>query len=118
MQSFATAAFIGTFLLPALDRRFSWSKVPVSVVMVGDFLVALGFFIVFLVFRENSYSAARLFINWFLSRKGIDVPKDVLPAENRLVEGRKYLDVARHEFTDMTPVLNLAKEIVKGLEQK
>jgi hypothetical protein len=24
----------------------------------------------------------------------------------------------RHEFTDMTPVLNLAKEIVKALEQK
>jgi iron(III) transport system substrate-binding protein len=83
-------------------------------------------------------NAARVFINWFLSRKGqtalqksndlygelppnsrrIDIPKDMLPAENRLVEGRKYLDVARHEFTDMTPVLNLAKEIVKALEQK
>jgi iron(III) transport system substrate-binding protein len=83
-------------------------------------------------------NAARVFINWFLSRKGqialqksndlygelppnsrrIDIPKDMLPAENRLVEGRKYLDVARHEFTDMTPVLSLAKEIVKGLEQK
>src|SRR5256885_4413805 len=83
-------------------------------------------------------NAARAFINWFLSRKGqtalqksndlygelppnsrrIDIPKDVLPAENRMVEGRKYLDVARREFTDMTPVLNLAKEIVKALEQK
>ena len=83
-------------------------------------------------------NAARVFINWFLSRKGqtalqksndlygelppnsrrIDVPKEMLPAENRLIEGGKYLDVARHEFTDMTPVLNLAKEIVKGLEQR
>ena len=83
-------------------------------------------------------NAARVFINWFLSRKGqtamqksndlygelppnsrrIDIPKDMLPAENRLVEGRKYLDVARHEFTDMTPVLNLAREIVRTLEQK
>jgi hypothetical protein len=43
----------------------------------------------------------------------IDIPK-----ENRLVEERKYLDVARHEFTDMTPVLKLAKEIVKAQEQK
>jgi ABC-type Fe3+ transport system substrate-binding protein len=79
-----------------------------------------------------------VFINWFLSRKGqtamqksndlcgelppnsrrVDIPKDMLPAENRLVEGRKYLDVARHEFTDMTPVLKLAKEIVKAQEQK
>ena len=83
-------------------------------------------------------NAARVFINWFLSRKGqtamqksndlygelppnsrrVDIPKDMLPAENRLVEGRKYLDVARHEFTDMTPVLKLAKEIVKAQEKK
>jgi hypothetical protein len=48
----------------------------------------------------------------------IDIPKEMLPAENRLVEGRKYLDVARHEFTDMTPVLKLAKEIIKAHEQK
>jgi iron(III) transport system substrate-binding protein len=83
-------------------------------------------------------NAARVFINWFLSRKGqsamqksndlygelppnsrrMDIPKDVLPPENRLVEERKYLDVARPEFTDMTPVLNLAKEIMKAREQK
>src|SRR5262249_3477029 len=83
-------------------------------------------------------NAARVFINWFLSRKGqtamqksndlygevppnsrgIDSPKEMLPAENRLVEGRKYLDVARHEFTDMTPVLKLAKGIIKAQEQK
>ena len=83
-------------------------------------------------------NAARVFINWFLSRKGqtamqksndlygelppnsrrLDIPKEMLSPENRLVEGRKYLDVARHEFTDMTPVLNLAKEIVKAMEQK
>ena len=60
IQSFAAAAFIGTFLFPALDRRFSWSKVPFSVVMVGDVLVALGFFIVFLVFKENTYSAGTI----------------------------------------------------------
>ncbi len=83
-------------------------------------------------------NAARVFINWFLSRKGqtamqksndlygelppnsrrMDIPKDMLPAENRLVEGRKYLDVARPEFNDMTPVLNLAKEIMRAREQK
>lgn len=83
-------------------------------------------------------NAARVFINWFLSRKGqtamqksndlygelppnsrrMDIPKDMLPAENRLVEGRKYLDVARHEFTDMAPVLKLAKEIMRAREQK
>jgi len=34
------------------------------------------------------------------------------------VEGRKYLDVARPEFNDMTPVHNLAKEIMRAREQK
>ena len=83
-------------------------------------------------------NAARVFINWFLSRRGqtamqksndlygelppnsrrIDIPKETLPAENRLIEGRKYLDVARHEFTDMTPVFNLAKEIIRTQERK
>jgi iron(III) transport system substrate-binding protein len=83
-------------------------------------------------------NAARVFINWFLSRRGqtamqkssdlygepppnsrrIDIPKDMLPPEYRLVEGTKYLDVARPEFADMTPVLKLAKEIMKAREQK
>jgi iron(III) transport system substrate-binding protein len=83
-------------------------------------------------------NAAKVFINWFLSRKGqtamqksndlygelppnsrrIDIPKDMLPPENRLVQGRKYLDVAQPEFSDMAPVLKLAKEIVKAREQK
>jgi hypothetical protein len=43
---------------------------------------------------------------------------DMLPAKNRLVEGTKYLDVARPEFTDMTPIFKLAKEIMRAREQK
>ena len=58
IQSAATAAFIGTYLLPALDHRFSWSRVAVPLIVAGDVLVALGFFIIFIVFRENTYSAA------------------------------------------------------------
>ena len=41
IQTLAAAAFSGTYLLPALDRRFSWSKVSVSIVIVGGVLVAL-----------------------------------------------------------------------------
>jgi hypothetical protein len=48
----------------------------------------------------------------------IDIPKDMLPPEYRLVEGTRYLDVARPEFTDMTPVWKLAKEIMKTREPK
>ena len=57
IQTCAAVAFIGTFLLPSLDHRFSWSSVPATIVILGDVLVTLGFFIVFLVFKENTYSA-------------------------------------------------------------
>ena len=83
-------------------------------------------------------NAARVFINWFLSRKGqtamqksndlygenppnsrrIDIPKDMLPSENRLIDGRKYLDVSNPEFSDMAPVLKLAREIMRARDQK
>ena len=60
IQTFAAAAFVGTFLLPSLDHRFSWSSVPVTIVILGDVSVALGFFIIFLVFKENTYSAGTI----------------------------------------------------------
>ncbi len=60
IQAFASLAFIGMMFLPSLDQRFSWSKVPIFIVMVGDSLVVLGFFIVFLVFKENSFTAATI----------------------------------------------------------
>jgi protein-S-isoprenylcysteine O-methyltransferase Ste14 len=58
IQSLASLFFIALFIVPGLDARFHWSCVPPVVSWVADVLVALGFFIVFLVFRENSYSSA------------------------------------------------------------
>jgi len=60
IQLFASFAFIGAMILPSLDHRFSWSAVPPPVVVVGDVLVALGFLIVFLVFKENTFTAATI----------------------------------------------------------
>jgi len=60
IQLIAAIAFIGILVVPSVDHRFGWSTVPVVVVIVGDVLVATGFFIVFLVFRENSYTAATI----------------------------------------------------------
>jgi protein-S-isoprenylcysteine O-methyltransferase Ste14 len=47
-------------ILPSLDHRFSWSAVPLPIVVTGDVLVALGFLIVFLVFKENTFTAATI----------------------------------------------------------
>jgi protein-S-isoprenylcysteine O-methyltransferase Ste14 len=58
IQSLASLFFIGLFIVPGLDFRYHWSAVPALVSWISDGFVVLGFFIVFLVFRENSYTSA------------------------------------------------------------
>jgi protein-S-isoprenylcysteine O-methyltransferase Ste14 len=60
IQSLASLFFIGLFIVPGLDFRFGWSKVPPVVSLLADGIVALGFYFVFLVFRENSYTRATI----------------------------------------------------------
>jgi len=60
IQVFASLAFIGMFVVAALDHRFGWSSVPLPVVFVGDLMVVLGFVIVFRVFKENSFAAGTI----------------------------------------------------------
>ncbi|MGH7767918.1 MAG: ABC transporter substrate-binding protein [Candidatus Binatia bacterium] len=68
-------------------------------------------------------NAAKVFINWLLSREGqiayqkvsntpinteesmrIDLPKDMIPVEDRRVDGVKYQLFDRPEFMDMKPI--------------
>jgi iron(III) transport system substrate-binding protein len=81
-----------------------------------------------LINRAPHPNAAKVFINWLLSRDGqiavqrlgapndppnsrrIDIPKDDVPLHSRLVEGRKYLDVGHPSLSDMKPILQLIKE--------
>jgi ABC-type Fe3+ transport system substrate-binding protein len=83
-------------------------------------------------------NAAKVFINWFLSRRGqiamqssndlygepapnsrrMDIPKDTLAPDERLVAGRNYIDISRSEYADLTPIFKLAKDIMKNQEQK
>jgi protein-S-isoprenylcysteine O-methyltransferase Ste14 len=58
IQSLASLFFIGLFAVPGLDYRFGWSHVPPPLSLTADALVALSFFIVFLAFKENTYSRA------------------------------------------------------------
>ena len=77
--------------------------------------------------RAPHPNAAKLFINWFLSREGqiamqklgrpdahnsrrIDIPKDDVDAYNRLAEGKKYFDLARPEYQDLAPIFKLVRE--------
>jgi protein-S-isoprenylcysteine O-methyltransferase Ste14 len=55
---FASAGFIALLVVPALDYRFGWSAVPLAVVAAGDVLVAIGFYFIFLVYKENTFTSA------------------------------------------------------------
>jgi protein-S-isoprenylcysteine O-methyltransferase Ste14 len=57
---FASIGFIALLVVPALDHRFKWSSVPLSVVVIGDLLTALCFYIWYLVYRENPFASATI----------------------------------------------------------
>jgi protein-S-isoprenylcysteine O-methyltransferase Ste14 len=50
----------GMMVLAGLDHRFGWSTVPVTVVVVGDVLVAAGLLLAQWVVIQNSYAAATI----------------------------------------------------------
>jgi protein-S-isoprenylcysteine O-methyltransferase Ste14 len=58
VQALASACFVAVFVVSGLDRRFGWSSVPGPASLAADAVVAAGFAIVFLVFRENSHTSA------------------------------------------------------------
>jgi protein-S-isoprenylcysteine O-methyltransferase Ste14 len=58
IQFLAMTDFIAVMLVPAFDHRFAWSSVPPGLVVAGDIIVVLGFLIVFLVFKENTFTSA------------------------------------------------------------
>jgi iron(III) transport system substrate-binding protein len=79
--------------------------------------------------RAPHPNAAKLFVNWFLTREGqialqklgrpdahnsrrIDIPKDEVDVYNRLDEGKKYFDLAKPEYQDLTPIFKLVKEVL------
>jgi protein-S-isoprenylcysteine O-methyltransferase Ste14 len=53
-------AWVYMLVLPSVDHRFSWSVVPLPVVIAGDILAMLCFLVVLLVFRVNTFTAATI----------------------------------------------------------
>jgi protein-S-isoprenylcysteine O-methyltransferase Ste14 len=60
IMSLTSLGFIGLIVVPALDRRFAWSHMPLYVVLIGDAMVAFGFLGVFFVFRANTFTSATI----------------------------------------------------------
>jgi protein-S-isoprenylcysteine O-methyltransferase Ste14 len=55
-----SAGFTALLVVPSLDHRFGWSDVPPGVAVGGDLLVVTGFYFIFLVYRENTYTSATI----------------------------------------------------------
>ena len=60
IQTITAISFAGILVVSALDHRFAWTSLPPYVALAGDALVALGFFIVFLVYKENTFASATI----------------------------------------------------------
>lgn len=92
-----------------------------------------------LVNRAPHPNAAKVFINWFLSRDGqialqralarsaaetadslrIDIPKNDVSPENRRAPGVNYLDLdGQVEWTDLKPVLAIFEEALANAEKQ
>jgi iron(III) transport system substrate-binding protein len=88
---------------------------------------------VVLVNRAPHPNAAKVFINWLLSRKGqialqkstlagespadslrIDISKDDVPYLNRRLDGIKYLDTGKPEWIEMKPIVEVVNEALKA----
>lgn len=123
-------------------RRAKEQGLPVDEMETGDWKegesLSTGGGSLSLIRGGPNPNAARVLINWFLSRKGqialqrhkdlygelppnsrrIDIPKEDLPPESQLFKGRKYVDVSQAEWQDMTPIFKLVKEAMRAKEQK
>ncbi len=83
--------------------------------------------------RAPHPNAAKVFINWLLSRSGqislqkrtataespadslrIDIPKDNVPYHSRRLDGIKYLDTGKPEWIEMKPIIDVVNEALKA----
>jgi protein-S-isoprenylcysteine O-methyltransferase Ste14 len=60
IMSVVSVGFAALLIVPGLDFRFQWSSVPSALVVVGDVMTILGFSIIFLVYRENTFTSATI----------------------------------------------------------
>jgi protein-S-isoprenylcysteine O-methyltransferase Ste14 len=60
IQTITSISFAGLLVVSALDHRFAWTPLPPYVALAGDALVAFGFLIVFLVYKENTFASATI----------------------------------------------------------
>jgi protein-S-isoprenylcysteine O-methyltransferase Ste14 len=48
---------LAVYLIPGFDRRYAWSTVPPTLVLVADILIVLGYVLFVLTIKENRYAS-------------------------------------------------------------
>ncbi|HUK84784.1 MAG TPA: isoprenylcysteine carboxylmethyltransferase family protein [Candidatus Acidoferrum sp.] len=62
-QAVISVFFILLVIVPSIDHHYKWSPVPYYMSLTGDVFVVLGLFMIFLVFKENSYTSVLVEVN-------------------------------------------------------
>ncbi|HZY25268.1 MAG TPA: isoprenylcysteine carboxylmethyltransferase family protein [Bacteroidales bacterium] len=60
VQIIAVLGSILIAVIPALDYCFGWSHVPLYIVILGAILLIIGYYLVFLVFKVNSFASTTI----------------------------------------------------------
>lgn len=100
IQAVASLAFLSTLVVPALDHRFRWlrgARVPLPIAVAGDVVVVVGFLVIFLVFRANTYTSSVIEV----------------AAEQRVIETGPYA-VVRHPMYSGALVMFLGVPLALG----
>lgn len=58
IQSVAGILFLALYVIASFDHRFHWSSVSNLIVRISEVLVIIGFEVIFLTFRENSFASS------------------------------------------------------------
>ena len=59
-MTIASLGFVALVAIPALDRRFGWSHAAPAFALIVDAFILIGGYGVWRVFRENSFTSARI----------------------------------------------------------
>jgi protein-S-isoprenylcysteine O-methyltransferase Ste14 len=60
IQTITSIGFTAILVVSALDHRFVRTPLPLYISLAGDALVALGFLIIFFVYKENTFASATI----------------------------------------------------------
>jgi protein-S-isoprenylcysteine O-methyltransferase Ste14 len=60
IQFITSIGFIAMLVVPALDHRWGWSYMPAYLTIFGNILIAIGFLIIFFVYKRNTFTSATI----------------------------------------------------------